>query len=100
MTQCDFCLLDLENYRKVTNLLSFPGQSFNSKFRQYNADKVEDGGGGGGDDVGLKGKRRAVTWLRPQETAFYGTALYKSAAKVTPAFTEIAWSAPTAKPLN
>ena len=48
MTQCDFCLLDLENYRKVTNLLSFPGQSFNSKFRQYNADKVEDGGGGGG----------------------------------------------------
>ena len=54
MAQCDFSLLDLENDRKVTNLLSFPGQSFYSKFRQHSAEK-------GRGDVGLKGKSTAVT---------------------------------------
>ena len=55
MKQFDFCLMDLENDRKVSNLLSFQDNRLIQNFVNIMPRR-----GRGGDD-GLKGKRTAVT---------------------------------------
>ena len=66
MAQCDFSLLDLENERKITNLLFFPGQSFNLI---QNFDNIMPRRGGG--MLGWGVRVQLSRDCDPQENAFY-----------------------------